>query len=99
MSNLYSQTAGNLTITYNQPQPTTPSLNQGVKNIYAVWIENSTGTFIKTKCRYTSTTTDDHLPTWSIKSGFASTTVATVAACNVADALTGKTVTSSKKPY
>jgi hypothetical protein len=98
MSNLYSQTAGNLTMTYNQPQPTNPSLNQGVKNIYAVWIENSTGTFIKTKCRYTSTSTDDHLPTWSSKSGCASTSVATGAACNITDALTGATRTTTTTP-
>lgn len=94
----YGQTAGTLTMTYNQPQPTTPSLNQGVKNVYAVWIENSTGTFIKTKCRYTSTTTDDHLPTWSSKCGCASTSVATGAACNVTDALTGATRTTSTTP-
>ncbi len=94
----YSQTAGTMTMTYNQPQPTSPALNQGVKNVYAVWIENSTGTFIKTKCRYTSTSTDDHLPTWASKSGCASTSVATGSACNVTDALTGATRTASTSP-
>lgn len=95
----YSQsTAGTMTMTYNQPQPTSPSLNQGVKNIYAVWIENSSGTFIKTRARYTSTSTDDHLPTWASKSGCASTTVATGAACSVTDALTGATRTASTSP-
>lgn len=95
----YGQTtAGTMTMTYNQPQPTSPSLNQGVKNVYAVWIENSAGTFIKTRSRYTSTSTDDHLPTWASKSGCASTTVATGSACSVTDALTGATRTASTSP-
>ncbi|WP_333600341.1 T9SS type A sorting domain-containing protein [Flavobacterium sp.] len=93
-----AQTPGTLTFTYNQPQPTSPSLNQGVKNVYAVWIENGTGTFIKTKCRYTSTSTDDHLPTWASKSGCTNTTIATGTACNTTDASTGATRTTSTSP-
>lgn len=93
-----AQTPGTLTFSYNQPQPTTPPLNKGIKNVYAVWIENGTGTFIKTKCRYTSVDTDDHFPTWSSKSGCASTTVATGSACNVTDASTGATRTTSTTP-
>ncbi len=97
--NLTAQsTPGTLTMTYNQPQPTTPTLNHGVKNVYAVWIENSSGTFIKTKCRFTSTSTDDHLPTWSSKCGCANTTVATGSACNVTDATTGATRTATTTP-
>ncbi|TBX69207.1 T9SS type A sorting domain-containing protein [Flavobacterium silvisoli] len=98
VANVNAQTAGTLTFTYNQPQPTSPSLNQGVKNVYAVWIENAAGTFIKTKCRYTSTSTDDHLPTWASKSGCANTTIATGSACNVTDASTGATRTTSTTP-
>lgn len=93
-----AQTPGTLTFTYNQPQPTTPPPNAGIKNVYAVWIENSTGTFIKTKCRYTSGSTDDHFPTWASKSGCANATVATGAACNVTDATTGATRTASTTP-
>lgn len=91
------QTAGTLTFTYNQPTPTSPSVTGG-SNVYAVWIENSAGTFIKTKCRYTSTSTDDHLPTWASKSGCASTTTATGAACNVTDAATGATRKANTTP-
>lgn len=91
-------TPGTLTFTYTQPQPTNPPLNQGTKNVYAVWIENAAGTFIKTKCRYTSVSTDDHFPTWASKSGCSSTTVATGSACNVTDASTGATRTTSTSP-
>jgi hypothetical protein len=96
--NMSAQTAGTLTMTYNQPQPTSPAPNQGIKNVYAVWIENAAGTFIKTKARYTSTSTDDHLPSWAAKSGCANATVATGSACNVTDASTGATRTNSTNP-
>lgn len=92
-----AQTPGTLTMTYSQPTPTSPSVTGG-GNVYAVWIESSTGTFIKTRARYTSTGTDDHLPTWSSKCGCASTSVATGAACNVTDALTGATRKASTTP-
>lgn len=98
VANMKAQTAGTLTFTYTQPQPTSPSLNQGVKNVYAVWIENAAGTFIKTKCRYTSTSTDDHLPTWASKSGCASTTIATGTTCSTTDASTGATRTTATSP-
>lgn len=98
VSHSYAQTSGTLTMTYNQPQPTSPALNAGVNNVYAVWIENSAGTFIKTKNRFTSTSTDDHLPTWSSKCGCANTTVATGSACNITDATTGATRTASTTP-
>ncbi|MEO5776109.1 MAG: T9SS type A sorting domain-containing protein [Flavobacterium sp.] len=98
VSHSYAQTAGTLTMTYNQPQPTSPSLNQGVKNVYAVWIENSTGTFIKTKYRFTSTSTDDHLPTWASKCGCTSTSVATGTACNTTDAVSAATRTATTSP-
>jgi len=93
-----AQTAGTLTFSYNQPQPTSPAPNAGVKNVYAIWIENAAGTFIKTKARYTSSSTDDHLPSWAGKSGCASASIATGAACNITDALTGATRTTSTSP-
>ena len=79
-----AQTDGTLTFTFNQPQPTSPA---GTKNVLAVWIENGTGTFIKTKMRYWGNGTNDHLPTWVSKSGQ-----------NVTDASTGATRTSSTTP-
>ncbi|MDI1315914.1 T9SS type A sorting domain-containing protein [Flavobacterium sp.] len=93
----FAQTAGTFTITYNQPQPTSPA---GVKNVYAVWIENAAGTFIKTKARYVSTSTDDHLPSWGAKAGC--TNAVAVASsgnnCSVTDALTGATRTATTTP-
>ena len=53
--NSIAQTAGTLTFTYNQPQPTNPPPNAGIKNVLAVWIENSAGTFIKTRFRFKPT--------------------------------------------
>ena len=64
---LSAQTNVTLTFTYNQPQPTSPAPNLGIKNVYAVWIEDAAGIFIKTKARYVSTSTDDHLPTGVLK--------------------------------
>lgn len=89
-----AQTPGTLTFTYNQPQPTSPAPNAGIKNVLAVWIENGTGTFIKTKYRFVSTSTKDHLPTWAVKSGGALTN-ATTATCNTTDAISGATCTAT----
>ena len=47
-----AQTAGTLTFSFNQPQPTSPAPNAGIKSILAVWIENNAGTFVKTKMRF-----------------------------------------------
>lgn len=90
----FAQTSGTLTFTYNQPQPTNPPPNAGIKNVLAVWIENSTGAFVKTKYRFVSGQTQDHLPTWSVKSGGALSN-AMGANCNITDATSGATCTSS----
>lgn len=82
--NLFAQTDGTLSFSFNQPVPTNPS---GSKNVIAVWIENGTGTFIKTKLRYWGGGTNDHLPTWVSKS-----------TQNVTDATTGATRTSTTSP-
>lgn len=97
---LFSQTAGTLTFTYNQPQPTSPAPNAGIKNVYAVWIESATGSFVKTKARFVSTSTDDHLPTWGSKAGCANAVAvaATNNGCSVTDATTGATRTASTAP-
>lgn len=84
VNKIYSQTAGILTVSFSQPQPTSPS---GTKNVLAVWIETNSGTFIKTRMRFWGNSTNDHLPTWKTKSSQ-----------NVIDAITGPTLTSSTTP-
>ena len=79
-----AQTPGTLTFTYTQTAPS----SQATKNVMAVWIEDSaTSTFIKTKMRYWSSGTSDHLPSWKANS-----------AQSVVDASTGATLTSSTTP-
>ena len=75
-----AQTAGTFTFSIN---PVVHTGSYGAKHVVAVWLENATGTFIKTKLRYSSNSTIDHLATWTSKS-----------ASNVVDATTGATLTS-----
>ena len=89
-----AQTAGTLTFSFNQPQPTSPAPNAGIKNVLAVWIENASGTFIKTKYRFVSNSTKDHLPTWAAKSG-GTLTNAIATTCNTTDAISGATCTAT----
>ena len=96
-NNVSAQTPGTLTFTYTQPQPTNPALNAGIKNDYAVWIENNAGTFIKTKNRFVASSTKDHLPTWAVKSG-GTLANATATACNTTDATIGATRTTTTTP-
>ena len=79
-SNSKAQTAGTFTFTIN---PIAHSGSYGAKHVAAIWIENSTGTFIKTKLRQSSGSTIDHLGTWTSKSS-----------SNVVDATTGSTLTT-----
>ena len=81
------KTAGTLTFTFNQPSPTSPAVTNK-SNVLAVWIESSTGTFIKTRYRFASNSTSDHLPTWAAKSGGTLSNCMSTA-CNVAGAITG----------
>lgn len=84
-----AQTTGTLNFNFT-------TLNQGTsKCVLAVWIENSTGLFIKTKIRYLGNGTTDHLPVYGVKSG-GSTSDAM--AGNVVDATTGVTRSSSTNP-
>ena len=94
-TNMVAQTPGTLTFTFTQNVPSGTTAN---KNVYAVWIENSTGTFIKTKARYVAGGTNDHLPTWMSKSSGGVATTATAASCSVVDASTGATRTASSAP-
>ena len=82
-------TAGLFTFTFNQPTPTSPAVSGG-SNVLAVWIENGAGTFIKTRYRFASNSTKDHLPTWAAKSG-GTLTNCMATTCNVTSATTGAT--------
>ena len=85
-------TDGTLTVTFNE------TAGSYTSNVYAIWIENAAGTFIKTKNRYVSSGTNDHLPTWMSKSSGGVATTATSSSCNVTDALTGSTRKSTTTP-
>lgn len=78
-----AQTAGTLTFTYTQTAPSASA----TKNVMAVWIEDNSGNFVKTRLRYWSNSTNDHLPSWVSKS-----------AQNLVDATTGATRTASTAP-
>ena len=87
---IYSQTAGTLTLSFAQ----TPHTSfQGTRNVMAVWIQSSTGTFVKTRARNVGTVTKDHLPTWAVNSGGTAGN-ATGANCNVVGAVSGATLTN-----
>jgi len=75
----FGQTQGTLTCSFT----TTSSGGYTPKHLLAVWIENSSGTFIKTKMKYSSTSNYDHLANWTSKSNK-----------NTVDALTGATLNS-----
>jgi hypothetical protein len=75
-----AQTAGTLSFTYT---PVAHTGSWGLKHVLAVWIQDSTGTFIRTKFRYWGNGTNDHLPIWKTNSNQ-----------NITDAITGATLTS-----
>jgi hypothetical protein len=76
---VYSQTSGKLTFTVT----TTSSGGYSPKHLIAIWIENNSGNFIKTKVKNSMDNNLDHLALWTSKSGY-----------NVVDAITGPTLTS-----
>lgn len=78
--NAFAQSAGTFTFKIN---PVSHSGSYGTKHVVAIWIENSSGAFIKTKLEDASNKTIDHLATWTSKSN-----------SNVVDAVTGSTLTS-----
>jgi len=91
----FSQTAGTLTFTFTTPKHATGNYLSSGAYVLAVWIETSTGTFVKTKLRYVGGGTDDHLPTWGKAAGCVNTTAVTATTgCNVTDATTGATQTT-----
>lgn len=85
-----AQTQGTLTLTFTQ---TAHTAYTGNKNVLAVWVQTSTGTFVKTKARYAGNGTKDHLPTWAVNSGgMASNCLG--GSCNTVGATTGATLNS-----
>ena len=76
---LFSQTEGTLSFSVT----TTSTGGYTPEHLLAIWIENGSASFIKTKVRYSSNGNLDHLQTWVNKSGN-----------NVVDAATGPTLTS-----
>ncbi len=81
-----AQTAGTLTFTFTTPIHTTGNYETNGRYALAVWIETSTGTFIKTKkinWGGATSNTGDHLPQWVSKS-----------AKNVVDATSGATLST-----
>jgi hypothetical protein len=78
---LYSQTTGTLTFTVNL---TSHNAGYGLEHVSAIWIEDASTGFVKTKYRRASGhTLNNHLPIWKAKSG-----------SNVVDATTGATLTT-----
>lgn len=87
---VFAQTIGTLSFSFT-PISKSPCY-EATKSVMAVWIESSTGTFIKTKLRYCCAgDTKDHLPTWSVKAGGTATNSSKG---NTTDATTGATLTS-----
>lgn len=89
---LQAQTDGTMTFTFTQGAPINTA-DGGC--VFAVWIQSGT-TFTKTKIRYLSNNTSDHLPTYGAKAGW--TTVNNAMTANAVDAVTGATRTNGTTP-
>lgn len=87
----FGQTSGNLTFSFTESSHTTYQ-NTG-KHVLAVWIQTSSGAFVKTKLRRVGNGTKDHLPTWAVNSGGTAAN-ALGSGCNIVSASTGATLSS-----
>lgn len=85
-----AQTQGTLSLTFTQTPHTAYT---GNKNVMAVWIQTSTGTFVKTRKRNAGGGTSDHLPIWAVNSGGNANNCMS-GACNTVGATTGATLNS-----
>jgi len=85
---LQAQTQGTLTLSFTQTPHTS---YQGTKNVMAVWIQSSTGAFVKTRARNAGGGTSDHLPVWAVNAGGSAGNCLT-ASCNTVGAVTGATL-------
>ncbi len=88
----FGQTSGNLTFSFTELTQTTTYQNTG-KHVIAVWVQTSSGVFVKTRLRRVGNGTKDHLPTFAVSSG-GSASNALGANCNVVSASTGATLSS-----
>jgi hypothetical protein len=87
---LFSQTQGTLTLSFTQVPHTSYT---GNKNVMAIWIQTSSGTFVKTRKRNAGGGTSDHLPIWAVNSGGNANNCMS-GACNTIGATTGATLNS-----
>ena len=87
---LNAQTTGTLTLAFSQTPHTS---YQGTKNVMAVWIQSSTGSFLKTRTRNAGGGTSDHLPVWAANAG-GSAGDCLASNCNVLGATTGATLSN-----
>ncbi len=85
---LSAQTGGTLTLSFTQTPHTS---YEATNNVMAVWIQTSTGTFVKTRTRNAGGGTSDHLPVWATNAG-GSAGNCLAANCNVLGAITGATL-------
>ncbi len=85
------QTNGTLTFTFTT---IAHSGYQSTKNVLAVWIQTSSGGFVKTFYRYAGSGTNDHLPTWAVNSGGSASNCLS-ASCNKVGATTGATLSGA----
>lgn len=98
-ANSFAQTVGTMTYTF-----TTVKIGSNTKQVMGVWVENETGTFIKTRLLYTtSTKTDDHFPVLSAKNGASSASTADSGGMDVTSgdnvgAISGATRSSTTSP-
>jgi hypothetical protein len=98
-ANISAQTAGTMTYTF-----TTVKIGSNTKQVMGVWIENASGTFIKTRLLYaTSNSTDDHFPVLSAKNGASVPSTADSAGMDVTSgnnvgAISGATRSSTTSP-
>lgn len=87
---LCAQTQGTLTFSFTQTPHTSYT---GNKNVMAIWIQTSSGAFVKTRKRNAGGGTSDHLPIWAVNSG-GNANNCMAGSCNTVGATTGATLNS-----
>jgi Secretion system C-terminal sorting domain len=91
-------TPGTLTFSFTEAvkSPTYQTSTTSQKHVLAVWIQDNTGKFIKTKILNAgANSTEDHLPTYAVNAGGIATDC--LSSTNKTDATTGATLTAFTK--
>lgn len=88
-SSSFGQTNGTLSFSFTQTPHTSYT---GTKNVMAIWIQDGSGNFIKTRTRNAGWGTADHLPTWAVNAGGSANNCMT--GCNISGATTGATLSN-----